>query len=86
MLDDFKTALDTLKQYKLQMIGGTVSDSGLGDDIYTDQARKKRFDRPSDHVERRSRPSAQQDGQIDFETALRMDSGQLRDLGEAEKA
>lgn len=67
------------------MIGGTISDSGLGDEVSTDQARKKKFHRPSDHLEHKNRSSAPQNGQIDFETALRMDSTQLRDLGEAEK-
>lgn len=92
MLDDFKTALDRLKQYSLHKIGGALSEIGPGDFVDTDQAREKKMELPpngrASHLEARAPMNVQEDGEIDLESALRMDSAQiaqLRDLGEMEK-
>lgn len=76
VLDDFKTALDRLKEYKMQRMGSVLSDGYRGDFVDVEQARKKREERinhqPHDSVVRDfSKP--QGTDFLDLESALRMD-------------
>lgn len=42
ILDDFKTALDRLKQYKLERMGSVLSDGVRGNFVDVEQARQKK--------------------------------------------
>ena len=85
VLDDFKTALDKLKQYKLETIGGMLSDSNPDDFVDMQQAQSKSFEPQlhthglADESEPRDWTKAENGDDIDFATALRMDSAQHRE-------
>lgn len=93
VLDDFKTALDKLKQYKLQRLGGAITDDNPQDFVDMDQAKRKKSDPLSNGVPKEyTNPLAARDwttaehsenidleGGLDFETALRMDSAQINE-------
>lgn len=49
ILDDFKTALDRLKAYKMERMGSVLSDGLRGEFSDVDQARKKKSDRQSNN-------------------------------------
>lgn len=53
VLDDFKTALDRLKQYKLDRMGSVLSDGVRGEFVDVQQARKRRAERsmPQDSMQ-----------------------------------
>ena len=90
VLDDFKTALDRLKDHRLHKIGGTLSDSGPSDFVDTEQATEKKMDQApngkvSHHEARNQSVSLEDDDDVDLESALRMDSAQVRKLTEMEK-
>ena len=91
VLDDFKTALDKLKQYKLQRLGGAITDDNPQDFVDVDQVQRKKSDPlsngalalPSSYANpARDWSKAEHSENIDLEAALRMDSGQI---GEASK-
>lgn len=91
VLDDFKTALDRLKRYKLSQLGGTFSNNYSED--FADVARDsgKKSDQPAaavtpvSHVERAKNQAANADGKLDMQSALRLDSLQYDDLPDLEK-
>ncbi|KAF2484802.1 hypothetical protein BDY17DRAFT_323629 [Neohortaea acidophila] len=91
VLDDFKTALDRLKRYKLSQLGGTFSNNYSED--FADMARDsgKKSDQPAaavtpgSHVERAKNQAANADGKLDMQSALRLDSLQYDDLPDLEK-
>jgi len=84
VLDDFKTALDRLKQYKLERMGSVVSDGVRGEFADFRDARRKKFDeesdlRPGQHipdVRVRDWTKLQDCEHVDLESALRMGSVQ----------
>ena len=90
MLDDFKTALDKLKQYKLEAMGGFLTTDDRAEFVDLDQARNKKDDTklngPTTDDAHRFAPrdwtKAQDSEHLDLESALRMDSTQL---GESSK-
>ena len=90
MLDDFKTALDRLKQYNMHKIGGAIDENGPVDSVAMDP--HKKFVLPPNgrathlsNLENEGQADASDEGEIDLESALRMDSTQLRKFGEMEK-
>jgi hypothetical protein len=70
VLDDFKTALDKLKQHKLQRLGGAITDDNPQDFVDMEQVQRKKSDPLS---------KAEHSENIDLEAALRMDSVQIRE-------
>lgn len=90
VLDDFKTALDRLKEHKMSALGGMLSDGNPPSFVDSQQARQKKYGpnhsvemRSGQHFETTPRDWTKDDSydDIDFETALRMDSTQLGDSG-----
>lgn len=88
VLDDFKTALDRLKAYKMEQIGGTISQGSQSDFVNTAQARAKKFESPNsgemrnaEHFETTPRDWSKNVDydNLDLEAALRMDSTQFAD-------
>ncbi|KAF7189872.1 hypothetical protein HII31_08694 [Pseudocercospora fuligena] len=87
VLDDFKTALDRLKQYKLDRMGSVLSDGFRGEFVDVEQARKKKMERaehqdsmqPVDSIalDWSKLPNAHSEsrgsGVLDLEAALRTD-------------
>ena len=77
----------------MHKIGGTVGDSGIGGfaDVDQDQAHQKKMDLSSANGKASHREAAEtsmqipEDGEIDLEMMLRMDSNQIRRLSEMEK-
>lgn len=84
ILDDFKSALDRLKNYKLQRMGTLVSDGLRGEFSDVEQARRKKDEafelRMQDlpDISARDYTKANDCDHLDLEAALRMDSAQLR--------
>lgn len=80
VLDDFKSALDRLKQHKLERLGSTLSDGLRGEFSDISQARRKKDDGPAlamqslPDVAARDWSKVHDCDHIDLETALRMDS------------
>ena len=92
VLDDFKTALDRLKQYNMHKIGGALDENSPVDSVTVDQNQHKKFEFPPNgksthlsNLEPNGQLKGSDDGEIDLESALRMDSTQLRKFGEMEK-
>ena len=90
VLDDFKTALDRLKAYKLRKISGTISISESGEEgefVDMDQALDKKTDTHPRHLERPAdrEPLPGPNDDMDFETFLRLDASKLHDPGDPEK-
>jgi hypothetical protein len=84
VLDDFKTALDKLKQYKLERLGGAITDDNPQDFVDLNQAQRKKSDAPrspngfiTNPFEERDWTKAEHSENIDLESALRMDSSQI---------
>jgi len=83
ILDDFKTALDRLKQYKLERMGSVFSD-GLRDEIAdVRQAKAKKSDhldlqamQHNSHVQTQDWTKVSDRENLDLEAALRMEYGQ----------
>lgn len=81
VLDDFKTALDRLKQYKLERMGSILSDNIRADFVDVEQARQKKSGR-GDLLRSGSLPLVNAKDwtkiddceHLDLEAALRMDS------------
>jgi hypothetical protein len=78
ILDDFKTALDRLKEYKMRRMGSVLSDGVRGDFTDAEQVRKKRQDprlssEAHDSVVRDFSKPSQGSEHLDLEAALRMD-------------
>lgn len=80
VLDDFKTALDRLKQHKLQLLGGAITDENPQDFVDRDQAQRKKSDpfsngkltHPSAYAyPARDWTKAEHSENIDLESALR---------------
>ncbi|KAK3717191.1 hypothetical protein LTR37_005900 [Vermiconidia calcicola] len=82
VLDDFKTALDRLKEYKLETLGSTLAGDLQADFVDVDQARQKKRD---SNLNGMTMPAPSQTGVQDWtkaehseslglESALRMDS------------
>lgn len=68
----------------MHKIGGALSDSSPEDFVDIDQALEKKMDSEPDgiatHREARGLSTVPDDGILDLESALRMDSAQLREL------
>lgn len=78
VLDDFKTALDRLKQYKMDRMGSVLSDGVRGDFEDVEQARAKRAERslPTpgvDSVFARDWSKPEGEDSMDLESALQME-------------
>jgi hypothetical protein len=80
VLDDFKTALDRLKQHNMQRIGGFVDDGNVADVVDMEQAqRKKDATSPnpqhSADIQSQSRAMDTDKGyeELDFITAVRIE-------------
>lgn len=77
VLDDFKTALDRLKQYKMERMGSVLSDGVRGDFEDVEQARAKRAERLPplgvDSVFARDWSKPECDDSMDLESALQME-------------
>jgi len=87
ILDDFKTALDRLKQYKLERLGSIASDNVRGDFIDVEQARQKKFEQNA-AAEQASPNTLSRDwsnkpdcDHLDLASALRMDYDPHEDAG-----
>ena len=84
MLDDFKTALDGLKEYKLERISSFLNDGARGDFMNADQAYTKKNEQQqsgpmkhtSSHLEARDWTKDEHPGPIDLERAFRTDSSE----------
>lgn len=80
VLDDFKTALDRLKEYKLARMGSVLSDGVRGDFEDVEQARQKKADRlqPSavDSVFARDWSKPHGHESMDLEAALKIERQQ----------
>lgn len=88
VLDDFKTALDKLKQYKLRALGGAITDDNPQDFVNMNQSQQKKSDGfsngalayPSTYANpARDWTKAEHSENIDLEAALRMDSTQIEE-------
>ena len=85
VLDDFKTALDKLKEYKLQRLGGAITADNPEEFVDLEQAQQKKTDAQtngtpralSNPFEARGWTKAEHSEDIDLESALRMDSTQI---------
>lgn len=77
VLDDFKTALDRLQQYKLERMGSVLSDGVRGDFEDVEQARQKKAERlpplTVDSVFTRDWSKPKCDDSMDLESALQME-------------
>ncbi|KAK5133156.1 hypothetical protein LTR08_008091 [Meristemomyces frigidus] len=82
ILDDFKTALDRLTQYRLQRMGSVLSDGIRGEFLDVEQARKKKAEQASTSipglkdVDARDWSKASDCEHLDLESALHMNSMQ----------
>lgn len=80
ILDDFKTALDRLKQYKLDRLGSVLSDGVRGDFVDVEEARKRKEREERERLASQSNESykshdwSKKSGTdfLDLEAALRM--------------
>ncbi|KAK3629370.1 hypothetical protein LTR22_021944 [Elasticomyces elasticus] len=83
ILDDFKTALDRLKQYKLERLGSIASDNIRGEFVDVEQARHKKAEQ-SGAVMQGSGNVVSKDwthsDNIDLASALRMDYDPKNDV------
>lgn len=77
VLDDFKTALDRLKEYKLARMGSVLSDGVRGDFEDVEQVRQKKAERRQpgavDSVLARDWSKPDNDDSMDLESALQME-------------
>lgn len=84
VLDDFKTALDRLKQHQMERLGsGSILSDGLrGEVLDVEQARRKKAERPSIPLQETSTVAAKDwtkgndCDHIDLESALHTDHGE----------
>ncbi|EME43256.1 hypothetical protein DOTSEDRAFT_72605 [Dothistroma septosporum NZE10] len=81
VLDDFKTALDRLKQYKMDRMGSVMSDGVRGDFVDVEQARQKREEERRAKAELEEYKTRTRDWSkgndttfLDLEAALRLDN------------
>ncbi|KAK5694465.1 hypothetical protein LTR17_024775 [Elasticomyces elasticus] len=76
ILDDFKTALDRLKQYKLERLGSIASDNIRGEFVDVEQARHKKAEQSGAMIEGSGNVVSKdwtRSDNIDLASALRMD-------------
>ncbi|KAK5741160.1 hypothetical protein LTR17_004100 [Elasticomyces elasticus] len=76
ILDDFKTALDRLKQYKLERLGSIASDNIRGEFVDVEQARHKKAEQSGAMVQGSGNVVSKDwthSDNIDLASALRMD-------------
>ncbi|KAK4960973.1 hypothetical protein LTR10_001462 [Elasticomyces elasticus] len=76
ILDDFKTALDRLKQYKLERVGSIASDNIRGEFVDVEQARHKKAEQSGAVMEGSGNVVSKdwmRSDNIDLASALRMD-------------
>ncbi|EMC97347.1 hypothetical protein BAUCODRAFT_67965 [Baudoinia panamericana UAMH 10762] len=78
ILDDFKTALDRLKQYRLERMGSVLSDNIRGDFQHVDYTQRKKVDgsqemRGIPAIQSRDWTKVTDFDNLDLETALRVD-------------
>ena len=87
ILDDFKTALDRLKQYKLERLGSIASDNVRGDFVDVEQARHKKCEQnaaaeqASPNTLSRDWSNKPDSDHLDLASALRMDYDPHEDVG-----
>jgi len=88
VLDDFKTALDRLSEYKLQRMGSIASDNIRGDfSIDSEQAQRKKTEQDSapmvslPRVVTKDWSHKPDSDHLDLEAALRMDYDPKHDVG-----
>jgi hypothetical protein len=92
VLDDFKTALDRLKQYKMECMGSVLSDGVRGDFVDVEQARKKKAEGQQlqplavDSVHVRDWSKYGDSEFLDLESALRIGQGRGESSGSGSSA
>lgn len=85
VLDDFKTALDRLKEYKMARMGSVLSDGVRGDFEDVEQARQKKAERQQplavDSVFARDWSKPEGEDSMDLEAALRIERSREESSG-----